>query len=333
MTVKLPQQRIGNLGDTPGRRARQVSCARPGFIAACAAMIVLLGVVMFVGTASAQPLQSGEGVSLNNSIPREVRSVTVTQKLGENIPADVVMTDSSGKSLSTGDLLDGEIPLLITLNYSDCPMLCNVQLNALVQSLDELELKIGKDFRLLSLSIDPTEPTEKVAQTKDRYLQEVPRQSGAAEGWRFCTAQQEQITKLADALGFSYVYDEQSGEYYHPAMLAYVSPDGVIVRYSLDVGFPVDQLKLSIVEAGQGKVGSAVDQFVLWCYSYDPNKNSYVPQAWKLMRLGGFVTVGALVTALLPFWVGRRRRPAGDPANASSVPPGSQPDSDSDAAN
>ncbi len=292
-----------------GVRSRSVSV--PAFGRLVAATVLVLFAAGVGGTpASAQPLQSSEGVELNDGVPKEVRNVTVVQRLGETVPGSIDLVDSAGRRITTADFFDGELPCLITLNYSDCPMLCNVQLNGLVGSLEQLDLQIGKDFRMLSVSIDPQETTSKVRETKQRYLDQIPSQSDAAEGWSFCTADQADITRLAETLGFSYVKDEASGEYYHPAMLAYVSPDGVIVRYSLDVGFPVDQLRLSIVEAGQGKVGSAVDQFVLWCYSYDPNKNSYVPQAWKLMRLAGFITIGALISALLPFWVGRRRKPA-----------------------
>ncbi|MEM9643882.1 MAG: SCO family protein, partial [Planctomycetota bacterium] len=131
---------------------------------------------------------------------------------------------------------------------------------------------------------------------------------------------QGNIDALAKSLGFSYSYDSSNGQYYHPAMLAYVSPEGVIVRYSLDVGFPVNQLKLAILEAGEGKVGTVVEQFVLWCYSYYADKNSYVPQAWKLMRLGGLLTITVVLLASLPYWVGRYRRPtvSGPPDPAGS---------------
>jgi len=259
---------------------------------------------------SAQNLQSGAGVQLNNGVPKEVESVTVEQRLGESVPSTIELVDSKGRRIKTARLFDGTMPVLISLNYSNCPMLCNVQLNGLAESLQSLDLKIGKDFRLLSVSIDPKETTQKVRETKSKYLDLVPSQPGAVEDWWFCTAKQSAITSLAKSLGFQYRYDKASGEYYHPAMLAFVSPDGVITRYSLDVAFPNDQLKLAILEAGQGKVGSAVDQFVLWCFSYDPNRNSYVLQAWRLMRMGGLLTIGLLVTALLPYWVGRHRRPS-----------------------
>lgn len=257
---------------------------------------------------------SSEGVSLSTTVPYQVKDVTVEQKLGDKIPLNLPLTDSMGRRVKTGYYIDGKKPTIITLNYSDCPMLCNVQLNHLTQSLNKLGLQINEDFQLLSVSIDPRESTAKVRETKEKYVEQlVANQPGVEQGWEFCTAKQPIITRLADVLGFQYKYDKKSGEYYHPAMLAFISPEGVITRYSLGVDFPPDQLKKALVEAGDGTVGTPVDQFILWCFSYDENSNSYVPQAWKIMRLAGAATVGIVLACLTPYWVGRKRMPAKSP--------------------
>lgn len=275
----------------------------------------------------AQGVTSSSGrVTLNNGAPKDVQDVTVSQNLGEEIPQDLSLTDSQGRKVKSARYFDGEKPVIVTLNYSDCPMLCSVQLNALTQSLRELDLQIGEDFRLLTVSIDPEEATSRIRKTKQSYVDQLDDPSAAAEGWAFCTADQPAITRLAEALGFQYTYDEASGEYYHPAMLAFVSPEGVITRYSLNVDFPADQLKLALVDAGQGKVGGAVDQFILWCYSYDPEKGSYVAQAWRIMQLGGLATVGLLLIALTPYWIGRHRTPR--PASGSEAPATDTPGAD-----
>jgi protein SCO1/2 len=193
------------------------------------------------------------------------------------------------------------------LNYSDCPVLCNVQLNALVETLNSLSLRIGRDFQILTVSIDPKESSERIRQTKAKYVEILDQQPGAATGWHFCTARESAIKRLADAVGFRYTYDAKTGEYYHPAMLAFVSPDGVISRYSLDVAFPPDQTKLALIDAGNGKIGTAVDQFIMWCFSYDPDRGSYVLVAWRLMRLGAAMTVILLLATLIPYWIGRKR--------------------------
>ncbi len=279
-------------------------------------LFLVLLLVALVGTpaALAQPAASGaisggDRVILNDRIPREMRDVEVDQKLGEPIPTDVPMINSEGRKVVLRDLLANGKPLLLSLNYSNCPMLCNVQLNQLSQSLQELGLQFDDDFRMLSVSIDPAETDQRLAEMKQRYIEQIPNQKKAAEGWTFARASQPQITRLAEATGFSYRLDPNTGDYAHPAMLAFISPDGVITRYNLGVAFPADDLKLAIVEAGRGNVGGVVDQFVLWCYSYDPEANSYVAASWRLMRLGGALTVIVMLLCLLPYWVTRERKP------------------------
>ena len=283
-------------------------------------------------SALGQGLQRGDGVSLNDGVPREVQNVTVEQNLGGKIRLDLPLTDSMGRKVKTGYYIDGKKPTIITLNYSSCPMLCNIQLNQLTQSLGELDLQIGEDFQILTVSIDPRETTETIRQTKQKYAEQlISSQPGVDEGWEFCTAQQPIITNLADSLGFRYTYDRKSGEYYHPAMLAFVSPQGVITRYSLAVAFEPEDMKKALVEAGEGTVGTPVDQFILWCFSYDPTSNSYVPQAWRIMRLGAAATIGVMLACLAPYWIGRKRLPApideetnGNETNIEN-PTGSQP--------
>jgi protein SCO1/2 len=277
--------------------------------------VLLLTLAVFIASdglksASAQGLKSGDNVAMTDQVPREVRNVTVEQNLGGKIPLNLPLTDSMGRRVKTGYYIDGKKPTIITLNYSNCPMLCNVQLNQLTQSLGKLDLQIGEDFQLLSVSIDPKETAQTVRKTKDKYVQQLTKQQpGAEAGWEFCTAQQPIITRLADVLGFRYNYDRKSGEYYHPAMLAFVSPQGVITRYSLAVAFEPEDLRKAIIEAGDGTVGTPVDQLVLWCFSYDPTSNSYVPQAWRIMRLAAAGTVALMLACLAPYWIGRKRSP------------------------
>ncbi|MCM2370852.1 SCO family protein [Aporhodopirellula aestuarii] len=263
---------------------------------------------------SAQPIsgaaQDGSAdVLLNDRMPREVRDVTVKQNLGDQVTRELPLINSQGEEVTLGDYLDGEHPLILTLNYSNCPMLCNVQLNQLAQSLEKGDLKIGEDFRCISISIDPTETNERLRETQARYVEQVPSHPNAQTGWAFCRTTQNVIDQLAKEVGFSYNYNEATGEYAHPAMLAFLTPEGVITRYSLGVAFPPDQMKLALVEAGQGEVGSYIDQFVMLCYTFDPAAGSYVPEAWKIMRLGGAITIGLLGIALLPYWLGRKGNP------------------------
>jgi protein SCO1/2 len=254
-------------------------------------------------------VREGASVELNNTIPFEQRGVTVDQKLGDEVPLNLPLKDSNGDAVKTGYFIDGKKPTILTLNYSNCPMLCNVQLNRLCQSLNKLDLQIGRDFNMLTVSIDPTESTERIRETKQKYVDDLPKQPFAADGWEFCTARQPIITALANAVGFKYKYDRANQQYNHPAMLCYISPEGVISRYSLDINFPPEQMKLALVDAGNGTVGNKVDQFILWCYSYDPDSNSYTPMAWRIMRVGGAATIGLMLACLAPFWIGRKKHP------------------------
>jgi protein SCO1 len=269
-------------GARHGRLARLLSCAF-----AC----------LFAGNATAQ---------VNNAPPKEVENVTVDQRLGEKVPLDLQLVDAMGRSVKSGFFFDKRRPVLVTLNYSNCPVLCNVQLNGLVESLNQVDLALGADFQILTVSIDPKETTERIRDTKAKYVSQLTNQPGAADAWHFCTAREASIKRLADSLGFRYTYDKATGEYYHPAMLAFVSPDGVISRYSLDVAFPPEQIKLSLLDASQGTIGSPVDQFIMWCFSYDAERGSYVLVAWRLMRLGAAATVVILLATLIPYWIGRK---------------------------
>ena len=255
-------------------------------------------------------VREGGKVELNNTIPFEQRGVSVDQNLGDEVPLNLPLIDANGKPAKTGYFIDGRKPTIVTLNYSNCPMLCNIQLTGLTNSLNKLDLKIGRDFRILTVSIDPTESTKRIAETKQLYVKElIKNHPNVAEGWEFCTARQPIITRLAKVLGFNYKYDRANKQYNHPAMLAFVSPEGVISRYSLKVDFPPKQLRMALVEAGEGTVGSKVDQFILWCYSYDPDSNSYTPMAFRIMKLAGATTICLMLACLAPYWVGRKRDP------------------------
>jgi len=296
---KRPKLQHGSLVEHRGHPGDRVL---PGVV-----FVHRLGAVLVLALASVLVAPSTVVAQLNDRVPKQVEDVTVEQKLGESIPLDILLTDSKGQPTKTGYFFDGKRPVLLTLNYSNCPVLCNVQLNALVEGLNQLSLRIGRDFQILTVSIDPQESTERINETKARYVEVLDQQPGAATGWHFCTARESSIKRLADAVGFRYTYDAKTGEYYHPAMLAFVSPDGVISRYSLDVAFPPEQTKLALIDASNGTIGTPVDQFIMWCFSYDPDRGSYVLAAWRLMRLGAATTVLILLGTLVPYWIGKKR--------------------------
>lgn len=265
-------------------------------LAACAAPLFAQG----YGTGTESPM-------LNESKPAPLESVTVEQRLGERLPLDARFTDELGRPRRLGSFISGKRPVIVTLNYSDCPMLCSVQLNQLVAGLAELDLKPGADFEIITISIDPRESPASASETKRKYLQLLDDPSFSTS-WHFLTGDARSIARVADALGFRYEYDRQTQEYFHPAMLAFVSPEGRISRYLLTFPYDAEQLRLSLLDAGRGTIGSPVDQVILWCAQYDAERGRYVTSAWRLMKLGGGITVLALLGLLTPFWFGWRSR-------------------------
>lgn len=298
---------------TSRKKLTQSDCSRLIALSVRYSLSFAVLVTVFAGDrcAVAQDMvREGGKVELNNTIPFEQRGVSVDQNLGDEIPLNLPLIDSSGKPAKIGYFIDGRKPTIVTLNYSDCPMLCNIQLTRLAESLKKLDLKIGQDFRILTVSIDPSESTARIAETKQLYVNELTKtHPNVAEGWEFCTARQPIITRLAKVLGFNYKYDRANKQYNHPAMLAFVSPKGVISRYSLSIDFPPKDLRLALIDAGQGTIGSKVDQFILWCYSYDPDSNSYTPMAFRIMKVAGATTVCLMLACLAPYWIGRKRGP------------------------
>lgn len=250
------------------------------------------------------------------AVPDDLEGVGIDEKLDTQIPLDLQFRDSSGASLVLSDLFVGERPVLLSLNYSDCPMLCRVQLNGLVEALKEMPWLPGKEFEIVSVSIDPQETIEKSQQTKQRYLKTYGRPE-AAGGWHFLTGEQEAITRLADAVGFRYKYIPDRKEFSHAAALLVCTPDGRVSRYLYGIVYEPQTLKLSLVEAGQGKIGSKLDQLLLYCFHYDPQAKAYSLTAIRIMQLGGLLTLVVLLGVLLPVWL-RRRTPA--PPQSSPAP-------------
>jgi protein SCO1 len=247
---------------------------------------------------------------VSDRLPKDVQGLTVQQRVGEQIPLGLTFTDHLGHELPLRSLISGNKPILLTLNYSDCPMLCNVQLNRLVETLqnESLGLQLGTDFEMISISIDPKETYQRVALTREKYLN-VMKPGSHQGGWHFLVGSKTAIDKVAEATGFSYRFDPSNGQYYHPAMLVFVTPDGIVSSYHLTFDFEPKPMRLAIVDAGNGKVGSLVDQVVLWCLMYDSSKGAYVASARNIMKLGGLLTVLLVLLTVGPYWFGRRWLP------------------------
>ena len=230
--------------------------------------------------------------------PLEMEGVGIVQKLDEQVPTDLEFVDSTGKTVRMADLLDGEKPVILTLNYYQCPMLCSLTLNGLVDGLSELEWSAGDEFNIVTLSIAPEETPDLAARKKKSYVTDYGRES-AGKGWWFLTGDEEDITALADAVGFGYRYDDVSGEFAHTSSIVFLTPDGRISLYMNDVVFKPRDLRLALVESSEGRIGSPLDTLLLFnCFQWDSTRNSYVVNAWKIVRLGGVLTVLLVIAGL-----------------------------------
>ena len=242
---------------------------------------------------------------LVEDLPDELADVGVDEKRGDTLPLDLEFLDENGNRLRLGDIFNGERPILLSLNYSNCPALCRYQLNGLVDGIHDMDWTTGEEFTIVSVSIDPNEKPIHAKKTEDKYLRNYGR-PGVGKGWYFLTGSEANIKRLADSVGFRYQFLPDEGEYSHAAVIMVCTPNGKISRYLYGVLFEEQVLRLSLVEAGEGKIGSAVDQLILYCFHYDATKGRYGPAGFRIMQVGAATTIVVLSVALVPFWIWRR---------------------------
>ncbi len=256
---------------------------------------------MFVAT--------GAWAQAMDELPPSLKEADVTEHLGETIPTDLVFTDAEGKSVTLGDYLGGKRPVLLNLAYHECPMLCSLLLDGLTASLREMDWVPGEKFDILTVSFSHEETPQQAATQKTRYVERLGKPE-AADGWHFLVGDEANIRRLTDAVGFGYAWDEAGEQYAHPAVLVFLSGEGLITRYMYGIAFEPFDVRNSLIEASQGQIGSTIDRLILYCFQYDPEAGSYVPIALNVMRLAGLLTVVLLGGLLIWFWrrEGQRQR-------------------------
>jgi protein SCO1/2 len=244
-----------------------------------------------------------------------MQGVGIDQKLGESVPHHLVFTNADGQSTSIAKLLEQGKPILLTLNYSNCPGMCVAQLNGLVQGLNRMPNPVlGKDFVMVSISIDPAESSQKAKATHHKYSQDLFDHHDP-KGWQFWVGTSESIRQLTDAVGFRYTYDAKHNQFNHPSAAIFIAAGGKITRYVFEIGFVPETLRMAFIEAGEGRIGTPLDMIALWCVHYDPNENKYTTSARKLMTFGGGVFVVLVLLGTVPYWI-RRRTPAKNPTGS-----------------
>ena len=233
----------------------------------------------------------------------EMDQSNITERLGDLLPLDLEFMDHTGAKVKLADFFSGDLPVLLTPVYYRCPQLCTLVLNGMVDSLDKIELQPGRDYRILSFTFADGEEFPLAEAKREAYLTRFP--AAEVEGaWSFLAGVQgdaESAEILCKSVGFGYAFHEPSGEYVHPACVVFVSPSGTITRYMNDVAFAPVDMNLSIVETGDGKIGTALDKFLLFtCFAYSGENSGYSVSVMKLMRTAALLTVAALtVSAIL----------------------------------
>jgi protein SCO1/2 len=264
------------------------------------------GLLVLLLTAQARPRGPLQG-----PLPPAAVEVDVRERLGARIPPGLRFVDETGRDVRLGDW-QGRGPLLVVLAYYRCPMLCDLVLRGLATGLHQVGWAPGAQFQALTISIDPKD-TPATARLKQGHVLATLGHPDAQPGWRFLTGQEGAARQLATALGIAYVYDGKSDQYAHPAVAVVLTPDGRIARYLYGVEFRPFDLRLALVEAGQGRVGGAVERVLLTCFRYDPAARKYGFYVLGVLKGGGLLVLGSFAAFMLVMWRRdrARQRPVG----------------------
>jgi protein SCO1/2 len=240
----------------------------------------------------------------------------LTEQLGASVTLDLRFRDEEGRLITLGEAAGGK-PFILALVYYRCPMLCNLVLGGVLETLIALGPTAGREFTVVTVSFDPSEGPDLARAKKTHYLRAYGRPSGE-RGWRFLTDQNASAERLCRETGFRIVYDSGSGQYAHAGAILVLTPQGRISRYFMGISYPERDVRLSLVEASAGKIGSAADQLLLLCFKYDPASGKYTLAVWRILRGLSILTVGAIL--LLVVLLNRRRRPREDSRETTDVP-------------
>lgn len=260
--------------------------------------------------------QMGAAPPPRPATPGVLPEIGFDQHLGESVPLDLAFTDETGRSVRLADYF-GKRPVVLSLVYYECPMLCTISLNGLAGALEVLSFVPGQEFEVVTVSFDPSETPALAAAKKKAYLARYNR-PGAHAGWHFLTGPRESVEALTRAVGFRYVWDEATKQFAHPAGLLVLTPEGKISHYLFGVEYAPKDLRLSLVAAAAGKIGNVADQLLLYCYRYDPQTGRYSASILNLVRVLGLLTLLGLGAFVLTQSRKRRAAPGVPPA----APPG-----------
>jgi len=278
-------------------------------------LATVIALLLAVGTGRTGPAES------SRALPPELRDVKFEPVLKEQVPLDLYFRDERGRRVRLGDYFGGNRPVVLVLVQYRCPMLCNLVLNGLTESLRDLAAKrsfrVGEQLRVVTVSFDERETPDLAAAKKATHI-EAYGFPGAAEGWHFLTGEKEEIAKLAEKCGFAFRYDAKKDQFAHPSGILILTPEGRISRYFFGIQYETRDLYYGLVEASQFRIGNPIKDRValLFCYSYDPVRGTYQFAVMNVVRLAGVVTVVGLGIFLVVMFRRERRRAAAKPQAA-----------------
>jgi protein SCO1/2 len=248
-------------------------------------------------------LQNG---NLKAALPGALAGVGIDQKLNDQVPLNATFRDEAGRSVPLSSFFRPGKPVILALVYYRCPMLCTQILTGVESSLKAVSLDPGRDFEVVSVSIDPKDTPELAGSKKQMYLRRYGRQN-TANGWHFLVGDEPNIKALADAVGFHFKYDPKTDQYAHASGIQIVTPEGRLSRYFYGVEYAPRDLKFGLIDASNHKIGSLVDQALLFCYHYDPTVGKYTPLVIRMVRAGGLLTL-LVLGSFIGFWVRQERK-------------------------
>lgn len=250
-------------------------------------------------------LRSSVFAQLNDAPPAELQEVGINEHLGETIPLHLTFATSNGDSVLLSELLEEGKPVILNPLYYDCPMLCGLVIDGVLNVANELAWSPGKEYTIISFSIDPSEQSDLAAEYKERYVQKLNKPD-AQKGWYFLTGNKSNIQTLINAVGFEVNEIEDTGEFAHTAAIMMLSPNGVITRYLYGIQYNEFDVRSALYESADGKIGNTLTKVLMFCYQYDPDSNSYVPIAMNIMKLGGLATLIILGIFIGLLWLRER---------------------------
>lgn len=261
---------------------------------------IALPLCLLAASAAAQPAAPlsvpPPGKAATDAIPM-LRGVGIDQRLDNRVPLDTPFVDSEGREVRLGEYF-GKRPVILQFAYYECPMLCTMVLNGLVGSLDALAFNAGREFDVVVVSIDPGETPAMAADKRRAYLERY-RRPGADAGVHFLTGRESSIKALTEAVGFTYAYDSAIDQYAHPAAISILTTDGRISRYLFGIEFAPRDIRFALIEAADNRIGSVLDQAMLFCYHYDPETGKYGFAIMTVVRIAGLLTVALLGASIL----------------------------------